>query len=742
MQTTLLGLGIAVILALVTALVGPHFVDWNAYRSQIEAQATDLVGMPVRVHGDISARLLPVPSVTLHGVEIPGAGDEAASAKGENGAKAETIDVELALGPLLRGQWHASEIRIVGPQISIAMGAGGRLAWPVPDVGIDLDAVTVDSLRIERGSVALLDKASGARLTLDDIAFAGDLRSLAGPLKGEGTLVIDGANRNFHLATGKAGDDGLRLRFGLDPAADALAFETDGALRFDNGSPRYEGSVTLSRPAGVVLVHGRAKANETWRVASRVKATATSARLDDLKLSYGPDERVLKLDGSAEWTFGAHPKLQAALSARTLDLDRYLALPAETRRLPVAALQAAADALDAPLHPGLPIRIGLGVDRLTLAGGTVQDLHGDFVTAADGWTIETLNLRAPGVTQVRASGQLLLAAPAKTADSSFSGVSFSGPAIVESADPRLLIAWFEGRSEPRPAPLGALRASGQVTLAPERIAIEGLTAALGPQSVAGRLALVRDAHLATPRIEAELKAQQLDLDAAAAILHAALQPSALDWPSEGSLALDVDHATIFGIEADKVGARLRLDAGGLAVERLAVGDFAGTALDLRGRVEAPWTAPARQPDARCRRRPARRPRHTIRPLCPAGGRSAASPGAAHHAGQAAPRVGARPRGEAGRRPASGGRRDAAGRRHRRSGTCIADGRRARRCCGVAQSRPACRRPSAGRECKHPDPLPRSRSGLRGRCGGRHAVADRRRPCRRPAFRRQTGGAGA
>ena len=64
MQTTLLGLAIALILALVAALVGPHFVDWARYRSDIEAEASRLLGAPVRISGPIGAQLLPTPSVS------------------------------------------------------------------------------------------------------------------------------------------------------------------------------------------------------------------------------------------------------------------------------------------------------------------------------------------------------------------------------------------------------------------------------------------------------------------------------------------------------------------------------------------------------------------------------------------------------------------------------------------------------------------------------------------------------
>src|SRR3979411_1081642 len=48
-QTTLLGLAIAFIIALVAALIGPYFIDWNQFRPQFEAEARRVIGAPARV---------------------------------------------------------------------------------------------------------------------------------------------------------------------------------------------------------------------------------------------------------------------------------------------------------------------------------------------------------------------------------------------------------------------------------------------------------------------------------------------------------------------------------------------------------------------------------------------------------------------------------------------------------------------------------------------------------------------
>ena len=76
MQTTLLGLAIAIILALVAALVAPLVVDWNRYRTAFENEASRLTGLSVRVTGTIDARILPTPRIKLRNVEIGEAGHE------------------------------------------------------------------------------------------------------------------------------------------------------------------------------------------------------------------------------------------------------------------------------------------------------------------------------------------------------------------------------------------------------------------------------------------------------------------------------------------------------------------------------------------------------------------------------------------------------------------------------------------------------------------------------------------
>ncbi|MBV8835170.1 MAG: AsmA family protein, partial [Alphaproteobacteria bacterium] len=502
MQATLLGIAVAIILALVAALVGPLFVDWGQYRATFEAEATRLVGQPVRITGAIDARILPTPSVTLGNVEIAATAKSPAQAR-EVQARAREVHVELALGQLVRGEFRASELHIVGPDVALGLAADGRVDLPVARLGFDPDRLQIERVDIEDGRVTLADRASGTGLELRGFYFKGDMRSLIGPAKGEGGFMTAGERYGYRFAASRAGDDGVvRIKLGLDPVDQPLTVETEGALSFVERAPHYEGTLALSRPAAIGRQSSRGETATPWRVSTKVKATPAQALFEQLEYQYGPDERAIRLAGAAELRLGKAPALDAVLSARQVDLDRALALPENVARLPLAALKAAIEPLTASYRPTLPVKLGIGVDALTLSGGTVQSVHGDLKLEGDAWEIETLEFRAPGFAQVRLSGRVAAA----------DGLTFTGPAQVDASNPRAFIAWLEGRTEAGPAQLGLLRASGELTAGPQRLSVERLKFEIDRKAIEGRLAYAGASGAKPPRLDAELKAAELDLD--------------------------------------------------------------------------------------------------------------------------------------------------------------------------------------------------------------------------------------
>jgi large subunit ribosomal protein L24 len=570
-QTTLLGLAVAIILALVTALVGPLFVDWSQWRTTFEAEATRLVGMPVRVSGRIDARLLPTPSLLLNGIEVGVPGHDPK-------LRARSLGVEFALGPLLRGQWRAAELHLDGPEVALGVDADGRIEVPQVSIAFDPDALSFEQVSIEHGRAVFSDAASGTRATLDELWFKGDVRSLNGPFKGEGAFVSAGRLYGYRIAGSRRGDDGgLRVRVSLDPADRPLTIETEGTVWVEREHPRFEGALVLARPAGFKLASGGAVTSDPWRATSRITATPASVLFEQLDIQYGPEERAIKLGGTAELKLGAKPRFDAVLSARQIDLDRALLASDASQRTPVALLRSLTDTLSEFAHPPVPIKIGLGIDSATLGGAPLIGVRGDIRAETGGWSLDTLEFRAPGATQVRASGDLKLAA---------GGPEFAGPASIDSADPKTLIAWLEGRLDAPRATIGALRARGDVTLGGDRLAVDDLRAEFDRKTIEGRLAYGFATDRRPARLDAALTAAEIDLDGAIAFADKALAGSTFRRPGEIALALDFGRARYAGIEAKGATANLKFDSNGLLIERLAVADFGGASLTASGRIDA------------------------------------------------------------------------------------------------------------------------------------------------------------
>ena len=92
------------------------------------------------------------------------------------------------------------------------------------------DTLAIDRLRIEDGRIVLTDAASQTRIDLNKLSFSGELRSLAGPVRGDGTFVAAGTNYTYRLSTSRLSDEGLRLKLAL-AFASALCREARGFLR-------------------------------------------------------------------------------------------------------------------------------------------------------------------------------------------------------------------------------------------------------------------------------------------------------------------------------------------------------------------------------------------------------------------------------------------------------------------------------------------------------------------------------
>ena len=570
MQTTLLGLAIAIILALVSALVAPLVVDWNHYRAAIESEAGRLTGLAVHVNGAIDARLLPSPSITLRDVAVGEAGQAPA-------LRAGTLKLELALGPLLRGKVQASEVRLIGPQLRLALDRSGALDLPKLAPAFRPEALSISRFAIEDGRAVLTDTASGKRLALAKLYFNGDVRSFAGPFSGEGGVVVDDALYGYRIVGSAVdGGGGIKLRLNVDPTDRPLTSVFDGTLSFDRGVPHFDGAMSLARPVGATLANGQRVVSEPWRATAALRADPAAATLKDVAIHYGPEERAVVFGGTAELTFGPQPHLNAELAAMQVNLDRAMADPDLTNRPPLVALRNVLQAFAGDAKLPLPARFGLSIGALTVGATTIESLHGALDFDPAGWRLDGVQFHAPGMTEVNLSGR-------------FSGTpqdfAFHGPAALTSADAGMLLAWLNGRDTERAGEAKALSVKGDVTIASDRIAVDKLNAALDREQVDGRFAYSWPADNRAARLDANLRAADVDLDAIRTFVTSALSSNGLALPQEATLALDIGRASFAGVEAKSILTQVKFDAGKLQIDRLSIGDLGGAKLDIGGRID-------------------------------------------------------------------------------------------------------------------------------------------------------------
>ncbi|MBR0700065.1 AsmA family protein [Bradyrhizobium diazoefficiens] len=561
MQTTLLGLAIAFIIALLAALIGPYYVDWNQFRPQFEAEAGKIIGVPVRVAGELDARLLPAPTLRLRQVTFGGNNDLGR-------LRADKLDVEFSLSSLMRGEWRATELSVGGMAVDLGLDARGRVDLPSTANGtFNLASLAIERLNLT-GRIALHDAASRSTLELNDIAFSGDVRSLAGSVRGDGRFTANGVRYPFRVSSGPSPDgSATRLHLNIDPGERAILADLEGVLAFDNRLPKFEGALTLAVPAAK-------KAGEAgptpWKLTTKLKAEPAGAKFEQIDASFGPEDSALKLGGVGDLKFGASPLLRAVLSARQVDADKLAAKNTDKDDAePLRILPALRAGLAAIPQAPIPAQIEFNSDQIMLGGRPLQNITAELQTDGRSWTFQRLELRAPGMTQLSLNG----ATPG--AD------SFSGRLSVESSDPDTLVAWLQGRSEINRRSTRPLRLAGDVTVAANHLAVDKLKADIEGGTVEGRIAFVQSGASKGSRIDADLKADRLDLDAAASFVRALAGPQG-EWPEEAKLSLDIGRAISAGQELRPFAAKLAYGPASLSLEQLRFGQAGGVTTEASG----------------------------------------------------------------------------------------------------------------------------------------------------------------
>ncbi|WP_127090596.1 AsmA-like C-terminal region-containing protein [Aquabacter cavernae] len=559
MQGLLITIATAIMLAVGAAFAAPFVVDWTAWRSSFESEASRVLGVPVLIRGPIEAELLPSPRLTLRTVSL---GADSVS----SGGTVDELRAEFSLGALMRGQWEARGVVLVQPKIRIVLDTAGRLVAPT---GAGAPAnLTMERVALENGTLTFIDRSADRTVDVSDVTLRGEMRAVSGPMRLEGEATAFGQRHGVRLSVGKPADEGARLRLITEAKAKALTTDLDGLLRLDRGTPRFEGRATLAR--------GGPPPALPWRISATAKLSPEALVAEGLDLSLGDEARPVQLAGSARLSFGRALGLDMVLNARAVDADPLLA-QGTAPRTPGEALAALGHVFADLPAPGLPVRIGAAVDQLTLGGTVVRDARLDLTGQPSGWRIDTAEAKLPGQTALRLSGT-----PAPGA-----GTTFAGELSVTSQEPSAFLRWAAPQgADPYAAALTApVRLSARLSARPERLAAEGVQLSVGEAKASGSAVL---ALASTPRLDLDLALEGLDLDPVIAAARGGL--SAMGGTLEGTVALQGKSLRLSGLPLGRLALKADAVDGGWALRQFSVEDLAGLKIDGSGRF-ARLTAP-------------------------------------------------------------------------------------------------------------------------------------------------------
>jgi hypothetical protein len=472
----------------------------------------------------------------------------------------------LSLGALLRGEFEAEEFALVRPEMRVVAGEKGTVSQALGGAAGAAGLVSLSRIAIERGSLTFV--RDGEQTTLDDIYAEGEMRSRRGPMRIDSVFRRNGQRWGLRANGGQFSDEGTgRVRLTLDHAVAGTQYDADGMLMLAGASPRFEGKLIAKRASA---------SGVPWQVTADAKRERRVRRARGVRIA-----RWARIRNTRQRSQGLQfeprrgGKLDGALSARRIDLDMAAGADAASGMpasfAPLRELLALLD--DLPLQG----KLGLAVENLVAAGGTLRDVKADIALRANSLALERIEAGLPGRGSLMASG------------ATSGNALFLGDAKLEADDAAAFARWAFGDKFTPLENSGPLRIAGRVDWRGGKIQVGDLAFALGETKLGGSLTVEPGLGAKRTRIESNVTANGVDLDL--------LKPIA-EWLHENSGMADIslgirgEALRVLGRPLHRIDAALSRSSEAVAIERLSVEDFDGLTMRASGRIAAPLERPS------------------------------------------------------------------------------------------------------------------------------------------------------
>lgn len=355
MKKLLIVAGAIVAVIVIAIVVAPSFLSANSYKDQILARVRDATGRNMTIAGKLSLSLFPSVRIEASDVVLANAPGAVAPAM----AKLKKLEVAVKLIPLLSGQFEVERLSLVDPQIDLEIDAKGRPSWsfaesaatlPAPAPGAvppknpsmmglaALSRLAVKDVTITNGTVVLLDRRTGQRDELQNVALTVSAPSLDAPFTMNGSATWRGRKitvaaklDNTGALIRAGGKSGMTLALNAQPIQMKLAGTVVNAGKEGHRGLAFDGKSELTVPSvrDLVAWSGRPIALPkrgfgALAVSGKVHAENGVAKFDDAAFSLDGIKATgtLTLDATT-----ARPSVKGALHASAMDLNPYLPPP-------------------------------------------------------------------------------------------------------------------------------------------------------------------------------------------------------------------------------------------------------------------------------------------------------------------------------------------------------------------------------------------------------------------------------
>ncbi|MEO9902521.1 AsmA family protein [Nisaea sp.] len=600
----------------VVVLVGPSFIDWNSYKTEITRTVEEQTGRQLEIDGDISFQVLPAPRLSVEKLKL-------ANAEGGNAdtfISAGALQIHVALAPLLSGKVKVASITLEDPVVALEQFANGRNNWtfstPAPDTageagsssgdagpasGGDID-LSLDGATITNGRISFFDHSTGETHTVAGLAAALSANSLNGPFKLTGDFNYKDVPVALSAATGTI-DAGhatpLETIVTLGNKAAELSYS--GTLVLGD-MPRLMGTIGVSgndlvaAAAALAPLGARTEALPAalagpFKLSSKLEASSEQAVLGELALSAGG----LSAKGAVTARLADGVDVDARLALDRFVLDDLLTALASNNvaggEAPTAtSAPANTAAADFTLPTGIDADLTLTADAIDYRGGVIRQPRIEASLSGGAAALNVFSAQMPGGSDISLSGTL---------ESANGKPQFSGRADFVSDNLRGTLSWLDIEIDsvaPDRLRKGSLGADIAASL--EQIQLTNWTMDLDTTQIRGGLTLLlRD----RPAFGLALDLGKINLDAylppedqagtTEPVPSGTPAPSGPSPMEQAAVALNSFDANV-RIGFDQITVRktpiiggqleARIQNGALSVSKLAIADLGGAKVDLSG----------------------------------------------------------------------------------------------------------------------------------------------------------------